>query len=169
MRTIVGLHAKLFYVQIDPHRVGQGVLVEDKDRARRIKRGEDALGWGDRIHYDLTPIMSDGRPLQPGDPENDALLLDDKGHSIMAYRWTWDGEENSYPSGEQPSPVTLSSEYDDHGCTPVLRPNKDSEDQARHELTFQAFLPIKHPALPGGGDAPNQELLPSNVVTLYVD
>jgi hypothetical protein len=89
-----------------------------------LRSGEGPAQPGDRIHMDVTPSAR-GVKFAPGGPENAVLLrpgIPEQEAAIMHHRI--DGS------------CDLESEYDDGGCTPVLRVHRDFTGE--ETVTYQA-------------------------------
>lgn len=151
---IVALEAKLYFVE----KKGSGGQLEDKDHFDEIRTGRGNGHLGDRYHFDVTPVDATGARLQPGDPRMNYLppnLANDRGAPVTS-EWECDGVMRN-------DSVGLSSEYDDYGCTPVLRPfpttdggNLDPAQQ--HQLTFWAWV-----KLPDGSRIESNKVGPINL------
>lgn len=100
------------------------------------KHGKNAINWGNKIHLNGTPKLSDGHVMQGADDADFANTYDKAWDEIpkvndgyIFTRWSWDGE----PQG---GPIDFGSYADNFGCTPSLKAHKASEDDKRHELSF---------------------------------
>ena len=109
---------------------------EKKDKEDNIKKGKANAGWGNKIHVDHTPVLSDGHVMQgnnTGDPKNDdpawkeVPKIDDM---YISTTYELDGTPNH-------EWVDFGSLDDNYGCTPSLKVNKRYEDRQEHVLTFR--------------------------------
>lgn len=127
-RRVVNLDVQLFYVERDKKRVvHDGEELFNKDEAEAVRRGKGNVGWGDRVHLNITPIDQNGDKFEPGDEANKQLLRAD-GYPAFEHVISFDGGDSG--------PVGLSSEYDDFGCTPVLKASRDAQDAAGHKVSY---------------------------------
>lgn len=135
-RTPTSLKASLMLVEKknNPRKAGGGRYIADRDTFAAIKALEDPARRGDRLHMNVTPADAFG-DFQPGGRENRGLLYDPEsgpeGRSRIEHIITGGGE--------------LTSEYDDHGCTPVILIPWEQESGPfpidtgkRWEVTYQA-------------------------------
>jgi hypothetical protein len=99
-RVISSLRMRFFFIE----RNHKPIPKPDFDK---VMEGQDPLDDGDRIHIDITPYDQFGNEVRPGSPELGQLLNAD-GSNRMQYDLSGD-------TGE------ITNEYDDYGCTPVLK------------------------------------------------
>jgi hypothetical protein len=109
---------------------------KDGTRARDGRRAENAISWGEKIHLNGTPVLSDGHEMQGADDANFEATYDRAWDEIpkvndgyIFTRWSWDGEAMG-------GPIDLGSYGDNFGCTPSLKANKRDEDKRDHTLSF---------------------------------
>lgn len=145
-RKVQSLRSKWYFFE----RTEKGSQVLRKDEYDAILAGTSFLTRGDRLHIDITPVDASNVAMQPGDAENEILLLQDptKGDNEGNHRFDYvavvDGKE--YHSGDTvpgqtwdgQDVVFLTSEYDDLGCTPVMTVNRDLELGSQHTVSFYA-------------------------------
>lgn len=128
-REIKSIH--LNYSIEKTHGHGQG-LGEQGDKTG-TEGGKNAIGWGNKIHLDATPTLSDGHVMQgnnTGNPANDDPAwkeIPKVNDGYLFIEWSWDGQTMG-------GPVSIGSLADNYGCTPSIKANKQDEDKQRHEL-----------------------------------
>ncbi len=132
-RVVASLNVKWYFFEIpkntdhpqDGDIPNKAMRVATKDEFDDFVSGVNAIPRRSRLHVDITPVDQFGKDFLPGDEANKLLLRPD-----------------GYPAFEHilGGPVQLTNEYDDFGCTPVLKIPKDTNLPARAAITYQVRL-----------------------------
>jgi hypothetical protein len=132
-RAVRSLKVKWYFIEIPKESAhaeegdipNKNMKIATKQQFDRYVAGKDALPRRSRLHIDITPVDQYGKEFEPGDEANKVLLRGD-GYPAMRHIIT--------------GPVVLTNEYDDYGCTPVLKIPKDVNLPGRAAITYQAKL-----------------------------
>lgn len=131
-RRVAALRAKWYFIEIPKDAAesegdipNKNMKIASKSEFDAFVSGANAIPRRSRLHVDITPVDQFGVDFQPGDEANKLLLRPD-GYPAFAHRLS--------------GPVFLTNEYDDFGCTPVLKIPKDANLPERAAIRYSVAL-----------------------------